>query len=324
MLSNNYTYSRIYKSTNGGLTWIQQYNTNLDIAYLAFFNSNNVIGVIDGYNLVKTNDGGNTWTIVSQPSQGIMTCEIYGDSTTLIGDSFGTISMSKNRGASWLGVTNFGNAVSDISFLNKDTIFATSLNPSFGPQFKRSFNGGISWTDFNLPLAQSIHHVYFKNKNEGYVLGGDDNNKGVIFKTNDLGQSWSIFNTGLNTGVNGGLIDMAFLNDSIALVSGYNGILFKWNTKQTQFVGLKDNSAIINGIKVYPNPIKDKLTIEIENKDMQKLKLSILNTLGQSVNFKQEILNSKTKLDLSDFGSGIYYLKIHDHSIQKVFKIIKE
>lgn len=324
MLTQTFTYSKIYKSINGGLTWTQKYNTNQDIVGLVSFDSSNIVGITNSYNIIKTNNGGMTWTVVLGPAQGVGTAKAYGDSTLFIGNTFGTIYISKNQGATWVANPVLPYHVSDISPFNKDTIFAIALNPNFGNAFSRSFNGGTSWQNFPLPPAAFYIHISFKNKNEGYVLGEDDNGKGIISKTTDMGQTWSTFNTGLNTGFNGGLIDMAFLNDSIALVSGYNGVLFKWNTKQTTFVGVKENADDDVHISVFPNPVKNKLVIEAKNNNLDSIKFNLFNALGQQLNFKLELTNSKAEIDIHNLFSGIYYLKVENDHSQKIFKIVKE
>ncbi len=75
----------------------------------------------------------------------------------------------------------------------------------------------------------------------------------------------------------------------------------------------------LNGM--YPNPVKDKLTLEFDNATSNNL--YITNTLGQIV-YSVNTVNSKEELDLSFLPIGIYYLKIQNNSTQKVFKVIKE
>ena len=65
--------------------------------------------------------------------------------------------------------------------------------------------------------------------------------------------------------------------------------------------------------KVYPNPVKDKLTIEILVKTEGELVIRLYDILGNEI-IKKELFVNKSGLntinfDLSDLRSGIYILK---------------
>lgn len=63
-------------------------------------------------------------------------------------------------------------------------------------------------------------------------------------------------------------------------------------------------------IQLYPNPIKSKLTIEIEqNKEGRSREIRIYDLLGQEI--RTDIMHdSSIELDLSDFEQGVYCLRI--------------
>jgi len=82
-----------------------------------------------------------------------------------------------------------------------------------------------------------------------------------------------------------------------------------------QLVGVKINSEILKG-KVYPNPFKNKCTIELEGNEQTKAIL--LNNLGQEMevfNFQSSYTFSTTHL-----SSGTYFLKI-GNSVTKMVKV---
>jgi len=72
-------------------------------------------------------------------------------------------------------------------------------------------------------------------------------------------------------------------------------------------------------IKVFPNPVKDKLIIKILNHPyISDYKIKIYNPTGLEV---AEVLlnNPETELDIDLFGSaGIYILQVLDHDFQVV------
>jgi hypothetical protein len=78
-----------------------------------------------------------------------------------------------------------------------------------------------------------------------------------------------------------------------------------------------------NGIKIFPNPVRDKLTVNFSDIETDGLKLNILNSSGQIVHSIEQI-EIKQELDLSSLADGIYLLKIEGNSGQKVYKIVKD
>jgi hypothetical protein len=134
-----------------------------------------------------------------------------------------------------------------------------------------------------------------------------------------MGLNWLTFNTNIKSA----LLDIKFINDSIALVSGTGGVLFKWNSKRSVFTGVGDNSLDQLSLQIGPNPVADKLKIEISESKVQNLRFTVQNALGQIV-FREQFLEAKQEIDMNTFPSGIYFIKIQNNSGQKVFKIVKE
>lgn len=86
-------------------------------------------------------------------------------------------------------------------------------------------------------------------------------------------------------------------------------------------VGINSNIKSNDFISIYPNPLRDKLNIDILNIDISKLQ--ILNGLGQIVS-EEKIKDPKSQIDLSHLPSGVYTLKVFIENDYKTFKILKE
>lgn len=71
------------------------------------------------------------------------------------------------------------------------------------------------------------------------------------------------------------------------------------------------------GIKLYPNPVKDLLTIETT---ISISKVTIYNIMGQEV---KNSIGNNSQLDLTDLVYGVYVVKIANDTLNQVFKIIK-
>ncbi|NJM80611.1 MAG: T9SS type A sorting domain-containing protein [Flavobacterium sp.] len=79
------------------------------------------------------------------------------------------------------------------------------------------------------------------------------------------------------------------------------------------------NYELTNTITLYPNPVKDILTIQLEN-NQEVASLELLTLKGRSMK-KVENTNS---IDLENFATGIYLVKVTDKEgklgIQKIVK----
>ncbi|MBZ9787362.1 T9SS type A sorting domain-containing protein [Psychroflexus sp. CAK57W] len=75
--------------------------------------------------------------------------------------------------------------------------------------------------------------------------------------------------------------------------------------------------------KIYPNPAKDVLNIEAENKSSSNLEFEIYSLLGQKVaqgNFEDKLSN----YDISSFSTGVYLIVITDNNnLKETLKFIK-
>ena len=91
---------------------------------------------------------------------------------------------------------------------------------------------------------------------------------------------------------------------------------------------INENISYSDNIKVYPNPVKNSLTIEIENLDNSVVEISITNIAGKQL--KKEIFNQKTKgkflkdVDMGGLADQVYLVnvKINDRTwVRKISKI---
>jgi len=60
-----------------------------------------------------------------------------------------------------------------------------------------------------------------------------------------------------------------------------------------------------NEIKIYPNPVKNKLIVQFEN--FKNFEIKLVNVLGKEI-YNQKISNEKTEINLSEYSKGIYFL----------------
>lgn len=82
-------------------------------------------------------------------------------------------------------------------------------------------------------------------------------------------------------------------------------------------VNATETSFSIN--KVYPNPVKDFVTVELQSEVTGTIQVSLFNILGTEVKKweTQSLYNGdqKIKLDLSQLKTGVYILKINKQGL---------
>ena len=79
-----------------------------------------------------------------------------------------------------------------------------------------------------------------------------------------------------------------------------------------------------SGMKLYPNPAQNILTIEIQDADILfPCKVMIFDILGKELK-RYSVNNSKITLNISDLSSGIYILKTSTQKGSRIKKFVKE
>lgn len=121
------------------------------------------------------------------------------------------------------------------------------------------------------------------------------------------------------------LITICYLNNSFA----QNIIHSVVNQPPCTVTSIKEYKNV-DQYSVYPNPINDKLKIELAKPISASVKISICinNILGEIVFQQEEITtngNYLKEVDFSNHPQGIYFIAIReDNIIQLVQKIIKK
>ncbi|MCK9420974.1 MAG: T9SS type A sorting domain-containing protein [Bacteroidales bacterium] len=91
---------------------------------------------------------------------------------------------------------------------------------------------------------------------------------------------------------------------------------------QSILVGIDENHNDPGVMRIYPNPVRNTLTIETTQTGDQST-LSIYNISGRKI-LTQQIVSGKTELDLSSFAKGIYTIRLLNQNKVEVRKIVKE
>jgi hypothetical protein len=117
------------------------------------------------------------------------------------------------------------------------------------------------------------------------------------------------------------------------------GYTVKVTNATTGCISLRSNTAAViiiptgvetelaNNFKLYPNPNDGKFNLQFTISEVQNVRISVTNLLGQTVytedmeNFKGDYSNT---LDLSSFANGQYYVNVNTNSFSIVKSVVKK
>lgn len=90
--------------------------------------------------------------------------------------------------------------------------------------------------------------------------------------------------------------------------------------------GIEDVSDM-NGIdlKLFPNPVKDILHIQIEGNEFHRLNFDLFSLDGRKIlHISPDMVMKSTEIDFNGFQTGIYLLKIsgNDMKVYRTYKLI--
>lgn len=84
-----------------------------------------------------------------------------------------------------------------------------------------------------------------------------------------------------------------------------------------------DDVILDNQLKVYPNPVVNKLTVLLENIDTPNTTISLYSLEGKKVLEKKDINAAKVILNLSNLKKGLYVLRVNCKNNNIIRKIVK-
>ncbi len=314
----------VFKTIDGGLSWNAILDTS-DILFSQFFMFDTLNGIVTSTfsNAILTKNDGLTW---NNESHGLITISAslkINDSTAIMGVTE-EISYTLDKGNSWNSMSFIKSAPMAFFAGNGDTVYVVSAGTT-GDFLSFTPNLGVAvWENQDIMDDFIPRGLYVKKADEIYVTGEFITSEtGGILKTTDLGLTWSFYDTNLNEV----LYDIEFVNDSIALISGSNGLLLRWNSNSKfETVGINDLNKK-STIKIFPNPSNDHQNITFFQENSKEGSIKLIDINGRTVldvfngEFNQG--DNSFSIDLTLLPNGIYFYKIQSEDKVAQEKIIK-
>lgn len=205
---------KIYNTTNGGMTWLLQYENKISKLTSVFFN-NKKIGWAVGLKgeIFKTINGGKSWNS-TRINKLINLRRIFfiNDSVGWIVGDNGTILKTINSGKNWnFQKSSIKEYFYSVYFINPDTgwivgkKYLGTFGSGTGEIILNTTNGGLKWNSqiyieknkfkkifqniknfWKTSPSRGLNDVYFIDKNIGWAIG--DNS--TVFKTTNGGSTW--------------------------------------------------------------------------------------------------------------------------------------
>lgn len=185
----------VMKTTDGGVTWQQQYLATGGLTQLYDIDAVNasIIVAVGNQGIIRSTDGGVTWMNIPNPSAAILSAVKFIGRTGWIAGNGGAILLSKDSGATWqLSPQHIvADDLTDISFASdKRNGWATG----FGDGLLHSTDGGKSWVQQEPggSFFTNMVSVSAVSSTTAWVTG----TQAFVAKTTDGGATWVIQDMG--------------------------------------------------------------------------------------------------------------------------------
>jgi hypothetical protein len=304
-----------YLSTNNGATWT---HLNDSMGTINMFAVNGSIIFEGGKGVSRSTDNGMTWTRVNNglTNTQAITSLVFNDNIIFAGTYLRGVFLSTNNGEYW---TEANNGLTYPQVLALGVCGTNIFAGTKGEGVYRSTNNGTSWTQINSGLSFPVVVTCFGVYGNNIFAGMEYHN--IILST-DNGTNWIHV---MESKPNSEVYAIDFCGTDV--FAGGQGV---WRRPLSELV---DVSKEVNNIpreyslsQNYPNPFNPSTTIHYSLAREGKVKLSVYNTLGQTVKMLEDGFknagNYTITFDGSELSSGICFYKLEAGQFTQVKKMM--
>lgn len=262
-------------------------------------------GSVDSVFIMKTTDGGDSWTrLTTLPERG------YDPRITFTNANQGLVHYqdklyrTTDGGLSWQAAIGIADNINAISMLN-DSLGMLAGRSGY---LAYTSNGGASWTTIPLNSSRHIWDIKVFSPAEAYALclGG---NTSYLWHSSDSGQSWAELANGGST-----MRRMEFFGTNEAWFYGLNNNIYK--APLASSVG----HVADFGAQLYPNPFQSSFTLETAEPIDQ---LQLLDSQGRQLQLKYQRAAGRHEIDTENLPKGLYFVRLQSKSGWFVRKMVK-
>jgi photosystem II stability/assembly factor-like uncharacterized protein len=284
---------------SGGETWSTVTSGTIEnLRTIDFVNSSTGFIGGDGGTILKTTDGGSTWTdleaTLDAPYSPLCLEMINESHGFLGGHSF--LQVTYDGGLNWTFVPGFAPgdgtfAFREIQFLNNNLAFACGDQGAIWI----SEDGGLTWTLQETGTDESIQDIRMWDANIGFACGF----AGVALKTEDGGDTW----TNMTTDISENFYTLDF-HENRGFMGSYFGTVL---THEFTAPGVSIEEFSNHNFSVYPNP--SATSIQLKGIDWNQVsEVEIIDMQG-NIMFNSTQPN-QAQLDCSKFEKGTYIVRV--------------
>lgn len=312
----------VLKTTDGGLNWNSSNfpEENIFSQCIIFLDSLN--GWMGGkpFPIVRTTDGGNTWSEAEIDSSGFSNLPVYdiqfynskfGYASGGVIDCCGIMWWTSNGGENWTVIDTPFVALEPIyQIYTKDSLNILGVGGDFestgyGVGMIRTSDGGAVWEFEYIGISGVAWDIDFRTKNEAWCpLGGEEK---LIYSL-DSGLNW----TAVPTPDSAIIFKMIFTDSLHGFGVGLDGAIVKY---KPNISSVKEDVVFIPERFVlqqnYPNPFNSMTKIGFRISNIEFVSLKIFDVLGNEVAtlVDEELTAGSYEIDFNagQLSSGVYF-----------------
>lgn len=332
------TAGMVYKTSNGGGTWVQQTSANFTDAakFIHFYNANE--GVVIGDSSVYTTvDGGANWVFNSSLANAISNLgmgatnfllnasDFLGDKIWL-GDTYGNFFKSNDRGLTWTLLPQSINPSGVKGISMRDSLYGIAVasyyvsgggigSGSYADNSVYTTDGGLTWTlfSFNFYSPNVVNSVakydvtYVPGTPNTFIACSEYDASYAAFTaiSTDGGQNWEMMDSTEQHTV------CVFTSPTNGYTGGYipdfqSGI-YKWNGALP--LGI-EKANLTEKISIWPQPTSGLMNVDLTAiSELEPYMYQVVDLTGHEV-LSNPVAENSLQIDMSNYAKGVYILKL--------------
>ena len=223
---------QLLKSTDGGATWERKTVAGVPSGDFGSIRCSDAVNCLlamrQGNRIVKTTDGGDTFTATTPPAESAFAVEFASAARALAVGNFGSAVLSDDGGDTWRVVG--GRLTEDFTVLEGATDRIAYAGGRSGA-LARTTDAGQTWANVSPPTSLGIRAVAAPTASRLFVLADD----GSVQRSDNGGASYRLLNTGTPVGAR----DLVAMDANHVVVIGARGIRRSIDGGET-FSGVSD------------------------------------------------------------------------------------